>query len=510
MNNGFVSPERVRRSISDILALLGSFIALSITLILLFCTLSPTGSTIHTSGYATAILMIHLFLEFLMMFLTLIAVCLFIFITFFVEESGWIYLGIAFCFCYNMFYQYLNIPQGAVLQESYPWLFASYHGSVLMFLLLIYAARQMKKYWKVFLIGILFLNLGLFIVYLVPFFKDPLPSLQNHLAITKFSIYIAIFLFFLLFTHLEEHDGNLFFLKVLRYSAFFLIFFIIGFTLSYIKLDASILTLLTDHIRNSSISRLADEFQLMVFEYFLICFLTIGLISAVTSYFNRRTRIQTLEMKEALAKEQVILLKDSITEVRQIRHNLKHHLTAMQMLLEAGNTKRLKNYLDILISEEEAIAPLYLSENLFVNNLLQQKFASAQKQQITITHDIHIPKTLPIQDTDLCNFLMNMMDNATEACLQFPSPKQRTISLEMRIANNMLKIRCTNPFHEKIRRGPDGTLLSRKSGHHGYGIYTMQQIAEKYHGALLTEERDGFFTVSAVFSLESESGKAPD
>lgn len=278
---------------------------------------------------------------------------------------------------------------------------------------------------------------------------------------------------------------------------------ITGFTLSYIKLDMKVVTLFWNHIKSHSISKLADEFQLIVFEYFLICFLIIGLVSAVTSYFNRRTRIQTLEMKESLAEEQVLLLKDSITEVRQIRHNLKHHLTAMQMLLEAGNTKRLKNYLDILISEEEAIAPLYLSENLFVNNLLQQKFASAQKQQITITHDIHIPKTLPIKDTDLCNFLMNMLDNATEACSQLSTPEQRTISLEMRIANNMLKIRCTNPFQEKIRRSPDGTLLSRKSGHHGYGIYTMQQITEKYHGALLTEEKDGFFTVSAVFSLEA-------
>lgn len=243
MNKGPISKERVKKSISDILALTGSFAALSITLILLFCTLSPTGATIHTSGFETGNLMVHLFLEYLMMFLTLIAVCLFIFIKFFVEESGWIYLGIAFCFCYNMFYQYISIPQGAVLCETFPWLFASYHGCVLMFLLLIYAAAQMKKYRKIFLTGTLIHYFFLLVIYLTAFFTTPSPAVHKSLEIFKGIIYLSIFVLFLSVTHLEEHAGNLFFLRVLHYTAFFIVFLITGFTLSYIKLDMKVVTL---------------------------------------------------------------------------------------------------------------------------------------------------------------------------------------------------------------------------------------------------------------------------
>ncbi len=103
---------------------------------------------------------------------------------------------------------------------------------------------------------------------------------------------------------------------------------------------------------------------------------------------------------------------------------------------------------------------------------------------------------------DIYALFGNALDNAIEATSLLDDPARRSISLTVRRHNSMLTIHVENYFDSS--RGFDSehpTTTKDDAENHGFGIRSMQLIAEKYEGSLTTKASGDVFSLDAILPV---------
>lgn len=185
----------------------------------------------------------------------------------------------------------------------------------------------------------------------------------------------------------------------------------------------------------------------------------------------------------------------------EFQHEVRHQLFLLQYYLqngEQGNTRRIfEGLLD------QTLPPRPFSGNPLLNALLTDFSAACKGKQIAFFLQVSgVPATLPCEDEDLCCVLMNLFQNAAEACEKLPPQRKREIRLTIRGSAAALRIQCVNAKANPVRRRGE-RLLSGKANpqEHGYGLMLVQRTMEKYGGDLELEYTEESFCVWAVLPL---------
>ncbi len=64
-------------------------------------------------------------------------------------------------------------------------------------------------------------------------------------------------------------------------------------------------------------------------------------------------------------------------------------------------------------------------KNKLINAILTDKLSEAESKNIQTSFSGNLPERLHIQGNDLCSLLVNMLDNAIEACGKVPYGKKK-------------------------------------------------------------------------------------
>ena len=229
------------------------------------------------------------------------------------------------------------------------------------------------------------------------------------------------------------------------------------------------------------------------------CFL-LAVYHFIQGVARRDVALQTLSLQKRYAEENADLLRESLDRTRQDRHEFRHHLEALGALAQARDWERLEAYLNTLSSQQED-APLRYSDNVLVNAIVTPRLNRAREAGVEVQAAIQVPERLGIEDADLSIFLTNLLDNALEAAI--PSRRERRrLSLRVGVHNERLFIACENTFDGPLIFREDGSIgSSKKEEGHGYGLETMQRVAEKYNSVLKISGEDGYFQVKTNLAL---------
>lgn len=229
------------------------------------------------------------------------------------------------------------------------------------------------------------------------------------------------------------------------------------------------------------------------------------LVIAIWIYHLREFLRQRISEKKELQAMQFMMTQaqkdyESLTahtqEIRQMRHEISHHIAAIRILNDAGEHERLSRYLEAITGQFRQSAAPY-SENLLVNGILTDRLGRAKEAGIRINTQIGIPSALPLEDPDLFSLLSNMLDNAIESNLRLPDG-DRWLRIQLYQKENFLIVSCTNAA---LLQSSEGYLRSVKEGDHGYGIRIMRTIAKKYGSTLKTERKDCSFSIGTILPL---------
>ncbi len=207
---------------------------------------------------------------------------------------------------------------------------------------------------------------------------------------------------------------------------------------------------------------------------------------------------QTIELCDRQAKER----EAAYRQTRMLRHDLNDRLAALGALLEQGQYDDARQEIDGMLYENR----LYRDEishsgNLALDALINYKHSVAKTVNADLSCLVEVPAELPVNGTDLCVILGNLLDNALDAVVRLPADERR-IRLEIRLEKRLLRILTENPYEGKLREKSDGSLKSSKpGGGHGFGLLSVRQAVAKYNGELYLPYDDTVFRACVILYL---------
>ena len=214
-------------------------------------------------------------------------------------------------------------------------------------------------------------------------------------------------------------------------------------------------------------------------------------------------RQEALEQEHALATQRNIYyegLRQQDQQLRQLRHDLRNHITAASGLLELGKLDEARAYLDALGYSKALSRPCRFCDNDTANVVLAAKADAIERAGIACDFQAVLPASLPVADTDLCALLGNALDNAREGA---SGCADATVRLRCRFDKGMLMLAVDNPIAGAVH--PDLRTTKADPHAHGHGLPGMRSIAARYGGSLETRVDDAGFHLLVCLSPGSSA-----
>ena len=145
----------------------------------------------------------------------------------------------------------------------------------------------------------------------------------------------------------------------------------------------------------------------------------------------------------------------------------------------------------------------FYCRNDVVNAVICYYAALSKDSHIRFDAKADYPESCSISETDITVLLGNILENAAEAC-QRQSGNQTFIKLRIlrRSSSELLILAdntCSTPVIFK-----EGVPMSSKRDGMGIGTSSIQDIAERYHGIVRFEWKEGIFYTSVMMQYKRQ------
>lgn len=201
--------------------------------------------------------------------------------------------------------------------------------------------------------------------------------------------------------------------------------------------------------------------------------------------FQAQTALASLSQAVRAQKVYIAEAQTRYEQTKAFRHDIQNHLSVLDALIDGGKWQESRAYLQKLKTIASALSFPYRTGNPIVDILLSEKLGGADETVVDVS--LCIPRSCAIDDIDLCVIFANALDNALYACRALKSGKFISVRGE-RQGDFYLLIFENSCDNEPL--APMGT-----------GLSNIKAAAEKYRGAMLTEKRDGRFSLSVLLNI---------
>lgn len=226
----------------------------------------------------------------------------------------------------------------------------------------------------------------------------------------------------------------------------------------------------------------------------------VALFQAVRGMAQRgdlRSRNELLETQIAMQKEHYAAITAQYQAIRRMRHDIASHLYTMELLLQQGKYREAAAYTKEVKAANENVAQLGLCENPVTDAYLTSRLSQLRNQGVEVSAEVSIPDAAGVSDADLIIALGNLLNNASEAIQETPSPQLR---LRVKCQEDYLLLETENTVspvpREKKRHIPE---LER-----GIGLHILEDLADKYQGSFAYRQEGAWFFASLILQRRTE------
>lgn len=239
----------------------------------------------------------------------------------------------------------------------------------------------------------------------------------------------------------------------------------------------------------------------LIYIFFSFLFLVLLLLFYLLFYLmasglNRNDRLRLENQFLSMQHARYDSLLATTRQIRQARHDLRHHFHVLQGFAAQGKWDSLTTYLE----EAQGNIPagdLGLCANAVVDSVAGY-FAPLYKENgVPLSFALDLPRDLPVPGTDLCSVLSNLLENAMEASLR-TAPEKRSVQVSARLhSGNMVLLSVENNYDGEVRER-NGVFLSSKRPGEGVGLQAVRHTAERNGGYSRFLYGDGVFTANVI------------
>lgn len=244
-----------------------------------------------------------------------------------------------------------------------------------------------------------------------------------------------------------------------------------------------------------------------LFSHAEILALTALSMFAAGFYVFGMNRIDLEQKKAAQYHSQVLtykMLEQQYSRSERLRHDMKNHIIALSGLLEDKEWEKMNDYLNKMRDSANLGTGEELTGSRVVDALLYQKREKAEQQGILWQCDVQIPKLCGMEEFDLCILFGNILDNAVNACEAMESSMakqglQRFIDIQGKTVKKCFLLEVKNSIRIKDKNQA-GTAYQKKQ-HWGTGLLNVNDVVQKYNGAINMEVEKNIFSISILIPL---------
>ncbi len=229
----------------------------------------------------------------------------------------------------------------------------------------------------------------------------------------------------------------------------------------------------------------------------LLC--TLYVYQRLCHSLQTQAALQSLSQAAQTQKVYIAEAQMRYEQTRAFRHDIRNHLSVLDGLLSSGKLEEGKAYLQKLKTVSASLSFPHQTGNTVVDILLGEKLGLAESNGIMVEVSLLLPKPCGVDDFDLCVIFANALDNAISACQTIKGAKSIRIYGERQGDFYMLAF--------------DNTCVGEPMPPIGTGLANIKSVAEKYHGAMLTEKKGQHYSLNILLNIslhpESISNQKP-
>ena len=245
-----------------------------------------------------------------------------------------------------------------------------------------------------------------------------------------------------------------------------------------------------------------------LYEMVFFMLIMIVWVYNVREFFHEKAREksdnQVLRLKNELMLESYDNTVKHLEQVGVLRHEMKNHVIAMQILMEGGEYEKTRCYLSGLAEQQDLISKVRYCEHYLLNAIVSTRLSGLKEAGIEVFHNIAVPKKLHIPDGDLSSLLMNILDNALEAVSEVQT-EDKWLELKIFLKKSYLYIYCKNVTDNRfLYNGTDYLSTKENPENHGHGLRIIRQIVNKHGGILNISHTAHTFTLEAAIKEEAD------
>lgn len=230
----------------------------------------------------------------------------------------------------------------------------------------------------------------------------------------------------------------------------------------------------------------------------------ISAYAVMRSIVAQQMETKTLRLRNQLIMDSYRAIESKMTDSAALRHEAKHKIIALDALYQKGDYEELGELIGDIKHQSDRIAQTQFAENFTVNAILQDAAYRAAQANIDFEAIAFVPSKLTVTESDLCELLMNMLDNSIEAAANTDSSQKRFIRFQIETKNGFLAVKCENSYSGKLKQDKNGNYITTKDDPetHGFGLKLMNAVAERYRSILdIFTSEDHVFTVQTALKL---------
>lgn len=194
-------------------------------------------------------------------------------------------------------------------------------------------------------------------------------------------------------------------------------------------------------------------------------------------------------------------LQEAQVKVRKLYHDMKNHITCIQGIY--GHNEVAEKYIDDIKNELDEWKCIYMTGNMILDIVLNDKKKICDKNNINFSADINFSSCGFIDMLDVCSIFSNMIDNAIEACIKINGKDiNRFIKIKGTIVNECFVIKCENSKINEVKFKDNNIKTDKKNSClHGIGIKSIKNSVQKYDGEVLIDYQDYIFIVKIYIPI---------
>lgn len=215
--------------------------------------------------------------------------------------------------------------------------------------------------------------------------------------------------------------------------------------------------------------------------------------------FDHFTEASMLNQRQTLQLEHLERSVALVEQLRRDKHEMKNLFFYLQAELQLKKYEELEEFVEHNLSRRYERLEEFNTGNQFVDYLLTQKANEAKDASIKFMADVQLPPDLSVDENDLCSLLMNLMDNAIDACRK---EEDGDIQLQIHTDSQYLYISIKNRSSIDVVKSNPHLLTSKKdSSNHGIGMRVIRSIVSKYQGYFQNRWESRTYIVDIMLTL---------